>query len=324
MEKLVTLITTAFNSDRFIKRYFEGVLRLDALDKLRVVMIMNEPSAFEEQTVLTCATRDPDLFCPVLVRPRETIGASLNRGLAFVETPYVALLDVDDLRTPDSIMKQAETLDRNSDAVLTYGDKIIVKRQGNREGTYVSAPEFDRDMFTSRCLASPTQLFRRDLVPKVGGFDEQLPSGADFDFQVRAALNGRFVKTPGLMCYYTHMPGSQTASQGTRRQPIERTVVELRYGCYRTTMELKGYEFMAEARRYRLGEVKLGGKWEPLARYVPGYEERMRALLPEEALLQRRHRRWRFFDKPSGMPARAATILRGRLRGLLDKATGRG
>ena len=63
-----------------------------------------------------------------------------------------------------------------------------MKRQGDTEGTRIETPEFDRVEFTRSCLASPTQLFRRSMVERTGGFDEQFRSGGDYEFQIRAAL----------------------------------------------------------------------------------------------------------------------------------------
>jgi glycosyltransferase involved in cell wall biosynthesis len=274
MSKELTVITTTYHAEKCLPLYFKGVMGLQGLDSFFFLLVMNEPSEEEKRVAYSYQSQYSDLFQIIEVPKRETIGASLNRGFAQVNTPYCSFLDVDDIRVPDSYLRQIATLEQSSEADFTYGDFIIVKAQGTTDGEYVSALDYDKGEFLRGCHASPTQLFRKDLLKKIMGFDEQLLSGGDFDFQVRAAFNCGFQKTPGLLCYYTKLPSSASASSGIL-QPIERTVIELRYGMYGKTILLRGFPYVKRAQKYRLDQIKIGGEWKDIREMIPDYTKYM-------------------------------------------------
>lgn len=291
--KRLTVVTTTFGAAPYLRPFCAGVEALEGLDEIELCLVMNEPDEEEERIVAGHATRLPDLY-RIIVVERESIGASLNRGLLSATTQYCALLDVDDVRVPDSFVRQMAVLDTHPDVDFTYGDFRIVPAQGQTEGRLIEVPEYDAAEFTRSCVASPTQLMRRSLLDRIGGFDEQFRSGGDYEFQIRAGLNCRFMKTPGLMVYYTGHSDSSNASAGSI-QPLERTAIELRYGLYDKTILLAGYPYVDEARSYRLQAVLTGGEWRDIREFVPDYDsildQRAEGLHQLEANLVRWKRR---------------------------------
>jgi glycosyltransferase involved in cell wall biosynthesis len=287
------VITSAFRTAPNIRACCESILELTNLDEVESVLVMNEPDEIEQAIVEEFREAYPDVFTVIGLTERESIGASINRGIRAARGEFCALLDADDVRVADSFAREIATLDADDQVDFTYGDFIIVPSQGSQDGQRVVTPEFNREEFTRSCVASPTQLFRKSMVDRVGGFDEQFCSGGDYEFQIRAAMSCGFRRTEGVMCYYTRAGGSASA---TRMQPLERTAIELRYGLYDKIVELEGYQFVDEAREYRLDAVLSNGEWHPIDQYVPGYAELLagRAALLE-AMEARRARwtRWR-------------------------------
>jgi len=255
-------------------------------------VILNDASADELRILRGFQATHPDTFRVECVS-RESIGRSASRGLRRASTPYVGILDVDDLRVDDSYERQLAMLDMHRDADFTYGDFVTVPFQGVREGHRVSTPEYDAVEFSRSCVASPTQVFRSGLVARIGGFDEQFMSGGDYEFQIRAALDCSFVRTAGLLLYYTKETDSSSASS-SRLQPLERTAIELRYGLYDKTIALGGLAFVEEARaKYRLDRVLMEGEWHPIESFVPEYRALLASREPGLRLLDRRLVNWR-------------------------------
>ena len=77
-------------------------------------------------------------------------------------------------------------------------------------------------------ILGPFFMFRKSALKKAGMFDEQLMSGADYDLALRLAFNGKGLHIPFNLGYYLN--DGHGLSTGSRKQPIERTVIELRYG----------------------------------------------------------------------------------------------
>jgi len=274
MTKQITLVTSAFRSERYLKCYFENILSLNNLDCIQVILVLNEPTAVERKLSESYKACFPDNLAIVLLHRRESIGASTNRGYRMAKTDYVTYADVDDFRPPDCYERLMKTLEDDPAVDFTYGDFITVRSQGKTNGRLIRTPEFDRKEFTRGCFVGPNHFFRRRLLDRCGYWDEQLRSGGDFDFQVRAAFNCKFKKTPGVICYYTKEENSGSASSNIL-QPIERTVIELRYGNYDITEMVAGYQYVRRAMKYRLDQLLIGGKWEGIENYVPGYKRIM-------------------------------------------------
>ena len=71
-------------------------------------------------------------------------------------------------------------------------------------------------------------MFRKSILEKSGVFDEQLVQGADYDLALRLAFNGKGLHLPINLGYYLN-EGLGQSTKPDSKQPIERTVIELRY-----------------------------------------------------------------------------------------------
>ena len=291
IEPLISLVTSAYRSDQYLEAYFQSVCAQTIFGRMEVILILNDPSAEACAIAEMYLTRYPEQIRITKVL-RETIGVSTNRGYRQAMGRFLAYADVDDTRTPDCYERQAEVLESNPNCDFTYGDFVVVDAPGKREGRLVNVNEFDRIELMRSSMVGANHFFRRELLDRCGYWDEQLHSGGDFDFQVRAAFNSTFKKTGGgPLFFYTRFPNSGSASSNLL-QPIERTAIELRYGAYDKTMELKGYPYINAARGYVLDKVLIHGEWRPLSAYVPGYNEMMRKHEPARRQLAQRYRLW--------------------------------
>jgi glycosyltransferase involved in cell wall biosynthesis len=274
MSKILTVITTTYHAEKYLHLYFKGILDLQGLDYFLFLLVMNEPSEEEKRLADFHQSQHPDLFQIIEIPKRETIGASLNRGFALVNTPYCSILDVDDIRVPDSFLRQIVTLEQNPDVDFTYGDFIQVDQMGKKEGVYEHRLEYDLVEFQRNNWTCPSQLFRTTILKTIGGFDEQFTSAGDLEFQIRVAFRFKFKKTPSALLYYTRYRNSNSAS-GSIFGRIEATAAYLRYGHYKEILsqQKKLYRFVSQARQYRVNDVKINGVWNPLKNFLPeGYE----------------------------------------------------
>ena len=107
-------------------------------------------------------------------------------------------------------------------------------------------------------------MWRKNICEKIGYWDEQFKSGADFDFAARLAVENEGKKTPGLLGYYLD-EGLGLSTGKTPWQPIERTVIELRF---RTFFKLD-FWYYRRAKLYNINSIMLNGKWHSLDEYMP-------------------------------------------------------
>ena len=193
---------------------------------LEIVLDHNDPSD-EEVKLVEEYNEQYDNILHIKVEGVDPIGTSMNRCIEYATGDYLCIWNVDDLRTPDSIEVMAKALDENPDVDFVYGNYVIVPNFGGTEGQYVDETGRE-DELTTGMILGPYFMFRKSILEKSGVFDEQLVQGADYDLALRLAFNGKGLHIPFNLGYYLN--DGHGLSTGSRKQPIERTVIELRYG----------------------------------------------------------------------------------------------
>lgn len=268
--KKLSIITPIYKSERYLKTYFENITNQDGFTNYELIVILNEPSNEEKNISNYYKNKFPDNIRVEIV-PLESIAESTNRGFILADSEYITCADVDDIREINSFARQLQTLDQDNIFSYTYGDFIIVDKQGIKKGLHIKTPNFSKDEATRKSIVGPNHFFRKNILDKCGYWDEQLKSGADFDFQIRAAFNFDFKKTIGdPLIYYTRLTGSNSASSN-KLQQIERTVIELRYGIY----DKIDYNFLPQALEYDIYHVYFNEQKKHISDLIPNYENIM-------------------------------------------------
>ena len=221
----VSTITPCYNMGRYIEGFLDNLSKQTHED-LEIVLDHNDPTDAEVKLVEQYNEKYDNIF-HIKVEGVDPIGISMNRCIENASGDYLCIWNVDDLRTPDSIEVMAKALDDNPDVNFVYGNYYIVPSFGSTNGQYVDETGKEEYLKVGMILG-PFFMFRKSALKKSGVFDEQLMSGADYDLALRLAFNGKGLHIPLNLGYYLN--DGQGLSTGSRKQPIERTVIELRYG----------------------------------------------------------------------------------------------
>ena len=221
----VSTITPCYNMSKYMKGFLDNLSTQTHKD-LEIVLDHNDPSD-EEVKQVEEYNEQYDNILHIKVEGVDPIGTSMNRCIEYATGDYLCIWNVDDLRTPDSIEVMAKALDENPDVDFVYGNYVIVPRFGGTEGQYVDETGRE-DELTTGMILGPYFMFRKSILEKSGVFDEQLIQGADYDLALRLAFNGKGLHLPVNLGYYLN-EGLGQSTKPNSKQPIERTVIELRY-----------------------------------------------------------------------------------------------
>ena len=221
----VSTITPCYNMSKYMKGFLDNLSTQTHKD-LEIVLDHNDPSD-EEVKLVEEYNEQYDNILHIKVEGVDPIGTSMNRCIEYATGDYLCIWNVDDLRTPDSIEVMAKALDENPDVDFVYGNYVIVPKFGGTEGQYVDETGRE-DELTTGMILGPYFMFRKSILEKSGVFDEQLVQGADYDLALRLALNGKGLHLPFNLGYYLN-EGLGQSTKPNSKQPIERTVIELRY-----------------------------------------------------------------------------------------------
>lgn len=157
-------------------------------------------------------------------------GAARNAGLRAARTALVALLDADDLWLPHHCARVACLLEAHPEAGAAFSTLQVI-----REGV----PVTDEPLYTPGFAEGPPQMLfetclrryvgapsacilRTETALAVGGFDELMPLGVDFDMWLRLSLRAPLVATHDLTALYR-----RHAAQISNRRELQ---IEM---CYR-------------------------------------------------------------------------------------------
>ena len=221
----VSTISACYKSGKYLKGFLDNIKSQTHKD-LEIVLDHNEPTD-EEIMLVEDYNKTHDNIFHIQVEGVDPLGISWNRCIEFASGDYLCIWNIDDLRTPDSIEVMAKTLDENPDVDFVYGNYHIVSEFGLTQGQCVDETGREDELSTGMILG-PFFMFRKSFLKMTGVFDEQFTCCNDYDLAMRFARCGKGMHIPKIVGYYLN-EGLGQSTRSDSVQPLERTVIELRY-----------------------------------------------------------------------------------------------
>jgi hypothetical protein len=134
----------------------------------------------------------------------------------------------------------------------------IVTSFGTEIGQQIDHTIYPESEYKRGMILGPFFMFRKSICERAGYFDEQLKSGADFDFAIRLAYNGKIMFSEGNGGFYLN-EGLGASTSGDR-QPIEKTFIYVRYGINDKIINEGCNTYMDKAMEYDLENVTSYGE----------------------------------------------------------------
>jgi len=117
--------------------------------------------------------------------------AAINEGVRAADTErYVCWVTADDVVLPQRLIDLARFLDGHDECVAAHGHGGIIDETGAVIGRYYSRPFSPRIFASFNTICQPASLIRLSAWKRVGGVDEALHFGMDYDLWWRLARIG--------------------------------------------------------------------------------------------------------------------------------------
>ena len=177
----VSVIIPTHNRSQLLKRAIGSVLN-QTYSKLECIVV---DDASTDETTEVVASFNDDRIRGFRHKINRHASAARNTGIRHSKGELIAFLDDDDEWMIDKLEKQVELLIKSKQNIgLIYSWMSYMK--GQKE-LYLYNPKLKghifKDMLDKQAIGnSSTLLVRRQVIEKIGGFDESLPRGNDGDF----------------------------------------------------------------------------------------------------------------------------------------------
>ncbi|MBD2313294.1 glycosyltransferase [Desertifilum sp. FACHB-1129] len=203
LQEMIASVTTQ------IYPHWELCLADDASTKPHVKAILAEVQA-----------SDPRI--KVVFRPENGhIVEATNSALDVATGEFIALLDHDDLLSPDALLLVAECIENYPEVDWIYTDEDKIDPSGYRFGAQMKGG-WSPEMAITHNYTHHLAVFRRSLVEKVGRLRKGYQGAQDLDLFLRIAeaTSDEKIKHIPHVCYHWRVHPESTASRGTQKQYV--------------------------------------------------------------------------------------------------------
>lgn len=206
---LVSVVLPTFNRRALLARAVDSVLR-QRFDDFELLVV--DDASTDGTAEFVTGLSDPRVR--YLQQPANRgQAAARNAGIRAARADWVAFQDSDDEWLEDKLTGQMRVMRSSATAAMVYGDLLRIPAQG--EAYVLHAPVLQRGrLFDDRpsCyatygLGAQSCVIRRDVLLRLGGFEERIRSLEDMELFLRITRRFDSVRIPEPVCRYFETPG---------------------------------------------------------------------------------------------------------------------
>jgi O-antigen biosynthesis protein len=156
----------------------------------------------------------------IKVQFRDTnghIARCSNSALDLATGEFVALLDHDDLLTPDALYEVVLLINRHPMADMIYSDEDKIDEHGRLKDPFFK-PDWSPDSFLSKMYTCHLGVYRRALVTEIGGFRPGFEGSQDYDLVLRVTEKTKNIFHIPKILYHWRIHNQSVAS-GSEAKP---------------------------------------------------------------------------------------------------------
>jgi glycosyltransferase involved in cell wall biosynthesis len=203
---LISVIITTYNRENLVVRALKSVLN-QTLKDFEVLLVDDGSKDNTRQVIQEIQKEDRRVI--YIYQENKGWPSALNTGLSNAQGRYIAFLDSDDEWHPEKLEKQAKALEefKNVGLVSCYAFRVLPDGTKKLYKTpYLGLLGKTKwKIFWEKwgIISLSTVMIRKEVIERIGFFDEKIKSGADVDFYLRCIkeFDFYFIDEP-LVNYY--------------------------------------------------------------------------------------------------------------------------
>ena len=188
MNPLVSIIVPTYNSSKFLGECLESI-KNQTYQNIEIIVVDNNSTDDTKEIAQEFSKRFTQLNVKLFNRGSER-SAQRNFGVENAKGEFVAIIDSDMELSEKVIASCVEKMQSSMDVL-----GIIIPEESVGEGFWAECKKLERSFYVGVEWMEAARFFRKDVYQKVGGYNEDMVSGEDWDLSQRIETLGRIDRT---------------------------------------------------------------------------------------------------------------------------------
>ncbi|GGB88050.1 glycosyltransferase family 2 protein [Dyadobacter sediminis] len=187
---MVSIIIPCYNCEGFINRAIDSVIR-QTFEDWELLLVNNNSTDNTQKVLELCQSKNPERIF-IFQENKKGAPAARNKGLQNAKGKWVQYLDADDELLPDKIKNQLNSAEQNN-ADCIIGNAELIEKKGEKTVRSIR-PLYSADVWigltTSQLGITSAILWKKEILDKINGWNEQLTSSQEYDMMFRMLKAG--------------------------------------------------------------------------------------------------------------------------------------
>lgn len=183
---LISVVVPCYNCALTIERTIRSVL-MQSHQNWELILVNNNSSDNTLDIISMFPKQYPDKI-RVVTETKKGAAFARNTGLSLASGDWVQFLDADDELWGEKFKKSLTLIYNNLDIDVICAEAVFIKREKREKR------DVDKDIWLglirSRLGITSANLFKRDTLLKVGGWDEEKTSSQEYELMFRLLKSG--------------------------------------------------------------------------------------------------------------------------------------
>lgn len=226
MKPTFSIITAVFNGEKFINETVLSVLEYAPSGDFEYIVV-DDGSTDSTYQILSRFQSEIKL----IRQPNSGEASAVNLGLTLANGKYSLVVSADDPLISSELFAQSKMiLDADSQVMATYPDWYLISEFGSIIKK-VRTLEFSIEALVglNKCIPGPGAVFRTEQARKIGGRNQGLKFGSDFEFWLRLANMGTLKRIPQYLAQWRSHPNSTSIKNRGSEMSQERIQIMADY-----------------------------------------------------------------------------------------------